>query len=78
MNSSKKEQESICRQVDLVMKNRLRRFKFLLKKGRTDDALCLADEFFEWMHLQDEGDDEQINYFRDDELQMMYDEQTSD
>ena len=43
------EQESICRQVDMVMKNRLRRFKFLLKKDRIDDAMAVADEFYEWM-----------------------------
>jgi len=68
MNSSKKEQESICLQVDQIMKNRLRRFKFLLKKDRIDDAMCIADEFYEWMFLQDRDDNEEINYFREDDL----------
>lgn len=68
------EQESICRQVDMVMKNRLRRFKFLLKKDRIDDAMAVADEFYEWMMLADQPDSEEINYFQEHELQMMYDE----
>jgi hypothetical protein len=71
------EQESICRQVDMVMKNRLRRFKFLLKKDRIDDAMAVADEFYEWMMLAEQDDHEEINYFQEHELQMMYDEQNS-
>lgn len=74
MNPLKKEQESICLQVDMVMKNRLRRFKYLLKKGRHDDAMAIADEFFEWMHLGDQDDHEEIQYFKLDELQEMLDE----
>jgi len=69
MNPLQKEQESICRQIDDIMKNRLRRFKFLLKKNRIDDAMAIADEFYEWMFLQDQDDNEEINYFRTDELQ---------
>jgi len=69
MNPLQKEQESICRQIDDIMKNRLRRFKFLLKKDRIDDAMAVADEFYEWMFLQDQDDNEEINYFRTDELQ---------
>ena len=74
MNPLQKEQESICRQIDDIMKNRLRRFKFLLKKGRNEDAMAIADEFYEWMFLQDRDDNEEINYFREDELQMYLDD----
>ena len=72
MNPLKKEQESICRQIDDIMKNRLRRFKFLLRKDRVDDAMALSEEIYEWMFLQDQDDNEEINYFRTDELQQIY------
>jgi hypothetical protein len=36
--------------------------------------MAIADEFYEWMMLAEQDDHEEINYFRDDELQMMYDE----
>ena len=52
------------------------RFKFLLKKDRIDDAMAVADEFYEWMMLAEQDDHEEINYFQEHELQMMYDEQT--
>jgi len=74
MNPLQKEQESICRQIDDIMKNRLRRFKFLLKKGRNEDAMAIADEFYEWMFLQDRDDNEEINYFREDELEQYLDD----
>lgn len=71
MNKAQREQESVCQQVDHIMKNRLRRFKFLLKKGKTDDALALADEFFEWMNLEDQTDDDAIHYFNVNELKAL-------
>ena len=68
MNKLEREQESVSQQVDMIMKNRLRRFKFLLAKGQTDDALAIADEFYEWMDLDQLQDDDAINYFNLDDL----------
>ena len=79
MNSQQNlEQESVCRQVDLVMKNRLRRFKFLLKKDRMEDAMAIADEFYEWMMLGEDDDNEEIDYFNEYELRLKYEQQTKD
>jgi hypothetical protein len=77
MTKLQQEQESVCRQVDLVMKNRLRRFKFLLKKDRMEDAMAVADEFYEWMMLGEQDDSEEIDYFNEYELRLKY-EQTKD
>ena len=61
--------ERLSRQVDTIMENRTRRFKFLIRKERLEDAMAIADEFYEWMFLQERDDNEEINYFREDELQ---------
>jgi hypothetical protein len=68
MTKLQREQESVSQQVDMIMKNRLRRFKFLLAKGHTDDALAVADEFYEWMDLDQLQDANAINYFNLDDL----------
>tara|TARA_B100000497_G_C7494956_1_gene302628 strand:+ start:421 stop:636 length:216 start_codon:yes stop_codon:yes gene_type:complete len=68
MNKLQHEQESVSQQVDMIMKNRLRRFKFLLATGHTDDALAIADEFYEWMDLDQLQDANAINYFNLDDL----------
>ena len=36
MTKLQREQESVSQQVDMIMKNRLRRFKFLLSKGHIE------------------------------------------
>ena len=69
------EQESICRQVDMVMKNRLRRFKFLLKKDRIDDAMAVADEFYEWMDPE-QLENEPTVFYNEHELQERFYELT--
>lgn len=71
MNQQQREQESVCRQIDQIMKNRLRRFKFLMKKDEIGDALAIADEFFEWMNLDDQSDDDAIHYFNLNDLNQL-------
>lgn len=78
MTKLQHEQESVSTQVDLVMKNRLRRFKFLLKKDRMEDAMAVADEFYEWMMLGQENDDEEIQYFNEYELKSKLNEQQTE
>jgi hypothetical protein len=68
MNPLKLEQESISAQVDTIMVNRFRRFKFLMAKGRVDDAIAIGGEFHEWMMLDQQENDEEILYYKEDEL----------
>jgi len=69
MNPLQLEQESVSSQVDTIMKNRFRRFKFLMKKGRIDDAIAVGSEFHEWMELDQDECEEEILYFRIEDLQ---------
>tara|TARA_B100001113_G_scaffold15080_1_gene11516 strand:+ start:559 stop:795 length:237 start_codon:yes stop_codon:yes gene_type:complete len=52
------------------------RFKLLLSEDRMDDAMSLADEFFEWLHptLKMREDTLYSDY---DELRQQYNELTS-
>jgi len=68
MNPLQQEQQSVSKQVDAIMANRNRRFKFLMKKGRPEDAIAVGEEFMEWMMLDQEDCDEEILYFRIDDL----------
>jgi len=68
------EQTSVSRQFDTIMKNRYRRFKYLMRNDRIDDAMAIADEFYEWLNPEIELDEDVIGYYCDDELQEMYNE----
>ncbi len=69
MTKLQQEQESVSAQVDVIMKNRERRFKFLMKKGRIDDAIAVGGEFYEWMEIDQDECDEEILYFRIEDFQ---------
>jgi hypothetical protein len=66
MNPLQSEHESVSEQVDTIMKNRFRRFKYLMKHGRTEDAVAVGEEFTEWMSEELFGDE--ILYYREDQL----------
>ena len=68
------EQTSVSSQRDTILKNRCRRFKYLMRNNRIDDAFAIADEFFEWLNPEDEMYEDDIRYFCDDELEEMYHE----
>ena len=65
MNPIQKEQESVSAQVDTILANRHRRFKWLMKNDRVQDAVAIGEEFTEWMI---DIDEEEILYFRLDDL----------
>lgn len=65
MNQLKKEQESVSQQVDMILSNRQRRFNFLMKKGRVEDAVAVGEEFTEWMI---DLETEEILYFTEKDL----------
>ena len=71
MNPLQQEQQSVSEQVDAIMANRNRRFKFLMKKDRIQDAIAVGEEFMEWMMLDQEDCAEEILYFRLDDLQQV-------
>jgi len=75
MNPLKKEQQSVSSQVDTIMVNRFRRFKFLMAKGRVDDAIAVGGEFHEWMMLDQDESEEEILYYKEDELGEQFVEQ---
>ena len=56
-------------QVDKTLKNRERRFKFLMKKERPQDAIAVAEEFVEWIDPENVDD---IFYIDTEELEEMY------
>lgn len=69
---NKATQEQLSRQMDAIMENRLRRFKFLIRKDRNEDAFAIADEFYEWMHPDHADDDDLITYYNEEELEALY------
>ena len=64
--------ERLSRQMDKIMENRTRRFKFLIRKERLDDAFAVADEFFEWLSPEHKDDNDLIVYYNADELETLY------
>lgn len=65
MNPLQSEYESVSEQVETIMKNRFRRFKYLMSKERVEDAVAIGEEFTEWMM---DLDAEEILYYREDQL----------
>ena len=68
-NVSMSKQQKLSDQVESILSNRQRRFSFLMRKDRMEDALALGEEFFEWM---DPTKSVQIEYFDEEELVDMY------
>lgn len=69
---NKATQERLSRQMDMIMENRTRRFKFLIRKERLDDAFAVADEFYEWLHPDHQDDEDLIVFYNEQELEELY------
>ena len=52
------------------------RFRDLIAENRTDDAICFADEWFEWLDPNNYIN-EQTHFYNSDELVALYDELTT-
>jgi hypothetical protein len=76
--TEQQEHESVSRQLDTILENRERRFMFLTRKDRIDDAIAVADEFFEWFSPEHENDPDLIHYFRLDELHEIYEQKVNE
>ena len=64
-------QQKLSDHVESILSNRNRRFTFLMRKDRMEDALALGEEFFEWM---DPTKSVEIEYFDEEELVDIYQE----
>ena len=64
-------------QRDLVYDYCCERFKELMAEERHEDALALAEEFFEWLDPE-QLEEEETMYFNEDELLQLYAERFSD
>jgi len=64
-------QQKLSDQVESILSNRNRRFKYLMRKGRMEDAIALGDEFYEWF---DPNKNTHIEYFDEEELVDIYQE----
>lgn len=76
--TEQQEHESVSRQLDMILQNREKRFMFLTRKDRIDDAIAVADEFYEWLAPEHEDDPDLIHYFRLDELNEIYQEKINE
>ena len=65
------EELQLSAQRDDIYEYMCDRFKTLIAADRHDDALAIADEYFEWLD-PDQMDDEQTLYCCDYEIQQLY------
>jgi len=54
--------------AEKATKSRFRRFDFLMKKGRNDDAISIGEEFLEWIMPDNEDEIFYVNYNEMEEL----------
>ena len=74
---SKKDQKRVNLMRDTITNDYgAKRFKYLLRKNQLDDAMALADEFFEWLHPAMRMKEDTL-YSDYDELREQYNELTS-
>ena len=65
----------ISQRRDAIYEWVVSRFKTLMAEERVDDALCFADEYFEWLD-PNQLDDEETLFFDANELKALYQELT--
>jgi hypothetical protein len=63
--------QKLSDQVETIMKNRERRFMYLIRNGRNDDAIAVGDEFMEWLNPDVE---DPIVWYDEDELVDLYEQ----
>jgi len=69
--------ERLSYQRDLVYDYCCERFKELIAEDRHEDALAIADEFYEWLD-PDQMEEEETMYFNEEELLALYAERFAD
>jgi len=61
--------QKLSDQVEHIVKNRERRFMYLIRNERNDDAIAIGDEFMEWLNPDVE---DPIIWYDEDELVDLY------
>lgn len=74
MTQEEREAIKLSKQMEKIVDNRYHRFMFLTSKERVDDAIAVADEFYEWFAPEHEDDDDLILYYNAKELNILYQE----
>ena len=64
-------------QRDIIYDYCCERFKELMVEDRHEDALAIADEFFEWLDPE-QLEEEETMYFNEEELLELYAQRFSD
>ena len=64
-------------QRDIIYDYCCERFKELMAEDRHEDALAIADEFFEWLDPE-QLEEEETMYFNEEELLELYSQRFSD
>ena len=65
--------ERLSAQRDEIYESVVDRFRVLIAEDRHDDAIALADEFYEWMD-PNQLEEEQTHYYNEEELEQVYEE----
>ena len=65
--------ERLSAQRDDIYESVVDRFRVLIAEDRHDDAIALADEFYEWMD-PNQLEEEQTHYYNEEELEQVYEE----
>lgn len=66
---SKSKEIEISHQIDNIITNRQRRFNYLMRKNRIEDAIAIGDEFLEWM---DPDNEFVVDWYSEIELANLY------
>lgn len=69
--------ERLSYQRDLVYDYCCERFKELMTEERNEDALAVADEFYEWLD-PNQMEEEETMYYNEEELLALYAERFAD
>lgn len=63
------EEQEMDHRIDTIISNRERRFKYLIRNDRTEDAICIGDEFYEWINPDVQNE---VLYYDERELAELY------
>lgn len=78
MTQEERDAIKLSKQMEKIIDNRHRRFMFLTGKERVDDAIAVADEFYEWFAPEHEDDEDLILYYNAQELNALYEEKKAE
>lgn len=78
MTQEERDAIKLSKQMEKIVENRYSRFMFLTGKDRVDDAIAVANEFYEWFAPEHEDDEDLILYYNAEELKQLYQEKKAE